>query len=169
MPNRAREASIILFMAILERKLLQKAPNNLIPIEWIIFIDDIFAIWTHSIEKLQCNLTKPVKFIVIYQTKKINYFLPKNDKILDVLQNNLISQFTCPGCNMSYILKTERNLTTRLSEHLDPLKSAISKHLIDCDNNNYLLNMNNLFDNLNDSDSSYSNAELVPNNIKILH
>ncbi len=27
-------------------------------------------------------------------------------------------------------------------------------------------NMNNLFDNLNDSDSSY--AELVPNNIKIL-
>jgi hypothetical protein len=28
--------------------------------------------------------------------------------------------------------------------------------------------MNNLFDNLNDSNSSYSNAELVPNNTKIL-
>jgi hypothetical protein len=39
-----------IFMAILERKLLQKAPNNLIPIECIRFIDDIFAIWTHSIE-----------------------------------------------------------------------------------------------------------------------
>ena len=33
-----------IFMAMLERKLLQKAPNNLIPIEWIRFIDDIFAI-----------------------------------------------------------------------------------------------------------------------------
>ena len=27
--------------------------------------------------------------------------------------------------------KTERNLPTRLSEHSDPLKSAISKHLTD--------------------------------------
>ena len=64
--------------------------------------------------------------------------------------------------------KTERNLATRLSEHLDHVKSAVSKHLIDCDHANYLLNMNNLFDNLNDSDSSYSYAELVTNNAKIL-
>ncbi len=41
-----------IFMAMLERKLLQKAPDNLISIEWIRFIDDIFAIWTHGIEKL---------------------------------------------------------------------------------------------------------------------
>jgi hypothetical protein len=61
------------------------------------------------IKKLQRNLTEPVKFIVIYQTKKISYFLPKKDKIPDVSRNNLIYQFTCPGCNMSYIGKTERN------------------------------------------------------------
>ena len=42
-----------IFMAMLERKLRQKAPNDLIPIEWIRFIDDIFPIWTHGIEKLQ--------------------------------------------------------------------------------------------------------------------
>ncbi len=48
-----------IFMAMLERKLLQKAPNNLIPIEWIRFIDDIFAIWIHGIEKLQQFLTPP--------------------------------------------------------------------------------------------------------------
>ena len=29
-------------MVILERKLLNEAPQGLIPIEWIIFIDDIF-------------------------------------------------------------------------------------------------------------------------------
>ena len=33
-----------IFMAIPERKLLQKAPNNIIPINWIRLIDDIFAI-----------------------------------------------------------------------------------------------------------------------------
>ena len=69
---------------------------------------------------------------------------------------------------MSYVGKTERNLATRLSEHLDHVKSAVSKHLIDCDDENYLPNMNNLFDNLNDSDSSYSYAELITNNAKIL-
>ena len=98
----------------------------------------------------------------------MSYFLPKKDKIPDLLRNNLVYEFICPGCNMSYIGKTERNLATRLSEHLDPLKYAVSKHLIDCDDANYLLDMNNLFDNLNDSDSSYSYAELVPNNTKIL-
>ena len=36
------------------------------------------------IRKLQRNLTKPVKFIVIYQTKKVSYFLSKKDKIPDL-------------------------------------------------------------------------------------
>jgi hypothetical protein len=39
-----------IFMAVLERELLKKAPNNLLPIEWIRFIDDIFAIWTDDTE-----------------------------------------------------------------------------------------------------------------------
>ena len=31
------------------------------------------------VKKLQRNLTEPVKFVVLYQTKKISYFLPKKD------------------------------------------------------------------------------------------
>ena len=34
------------------------------------------------IKKLQRNLTEPVKFIVIYQTKKISYFFLKRIKFL---------------------------------------------------------------------------------------
>ena len=105
------------------------------------------------VKKLQRNLTEPVKFVVLYQTKKISYFLPKKDKVPDLQRSNLIYEFTCPGCNESYIGKTERNLNTRLKEHLDPAKSAISKHLTDCDNANYLININNLYDNVFDSDS----------------
>ena len=48
--------------------------------------------------------------------------------------------------------KTERNLATRFSEHSDPLKSAISKHLTDCEHANFILDLNNLYDNLNNSD-----------------
>lgn len=73
---------------------------------------------------------------------------------------------------MSYIGKTERNLETRLCEHLDPSKSAISKHLTDCDHANYLVDMNNIFDNLNDSDETvapFSHSELISNNTSILH
>ena len=56
------------------------------------------------IRKLQRNLTKPVKFIVIYQTKKVSYFLSKKDKIPDLERNDLIYEFSCPGCSATYIL-----------------------------------------------------------------
>ena len=127
------------------------------------------------VKKLQRNLTEPVKFVVLYQTKKISYFLPKKDKVPDLQRSNLIYDFTCPGCNESYIGKTERNLNTRLKEHLDPAKSAISKHLTDCDNANYLININNLYDNVYDSDSQtddsphYSFTNIIQNNTRILH
>ena len=102
--------------------------------------------------KIQRNLTRPVEFIVTYQTKKVSYFLPKKDKIPDLSRSNLVYQFTWPGSSKAYIGKTERNLATRLSEHSDPLKSAISKHLTDCEHANFILDLNNLHDNLNNSD-----------------
>ena len=70
-------------------------------------------------KKIQWNLIQPVKF-VIYDTKKISYFLPKKDKIPNASRSNIVYEFTCPGCNSSYVGKTERNLATRLSEHSDP-------------------------------------------------
>ena len=33
------------------------------------------------LKKIQRNLTHAVKFVVIYDTKKVSYFLPKKDKI----------------------------------------------------------------------------------------
>ncbi len=69
-----------IFMAMLERKLLQKAPNNLIPIEWIRFIDDIFAIRIHGIETLQQFLTymnefhPTIKFDYTYSHESVNFF-----------------------------------------------------------------------------------------------
>ena len=71
-----------------------------------------------------------------------------------MLVSNIVYEFTCPGCNSSYIGKTERNLATRLSEHSDPQKSSISKHLSECEHANFILNLNHMFDNLNDINDS---------------
>ena len=81
-----------IFMAILERKLLNEAPQGLIPIEWIKFIDDIFAIWTHGIEKLQKflsyinNFHPTIKFDNTYSYKSVNFldttvYINRNNKL----------------------------------------------------------------------------------------
>ena len=129
------------------------------------------------LRKIQRNLTQPVKFVVIYDTKKISYFLPKKDKIPNTSRSNLVYEFTCPGCNGSYIGKTERNLATRLSEHSDPQKSSIAKHLSECEHANYILNLNHIFDNLNDiigkntnkPDTPLSRHNLIMTNTQTLH
>ena len=81
------------------------------------------------VKKFQRNSTEPVKFVVLNQTKKISYYLPKKDKVPDLQQSNLIYKFTCPGCNESYIGKTERNLNTRLKEQFGSGKERNFKTL----------------------------------------
>ena len=125
------------------------------------------------IRKLQRNLTKPVKFIVIYQTKKpkkVSYFLSKKDKIPDLEQNDLVYEFSCPGCSATYIGKTVRNLRTRLTEHAKSNTSAVSEHLTTCEHARHIADLHNLFDNVNDlnPDKPFSDYELITNNTKIL-
>ena len=50
-------------------------------------------------------------------TKKVSYFLSKKDKIPDLERNDLVYEFSCPGCSATYKGKTVRNLRTRLTEH----------------------------------------------------
>ena len=68
------------------------------------------------IRKIHRSVTKPVKFIVICQTK-VSHFLSKKDKIPDLDRSNLFYQFSFPGCSESFIRKTMRNLGTGLAEH----------------------------------------------------
>ena len=94
-----------IFMARLERELLLKAPNGLIPIERIRFIDDIFAIWTHGIEKLQQFLTyinkfhPTIKFDCTYSHKTVNFL----DTTIYINSNNKLESDL-------YIKPTDRTL-----------------------------------------------------------
>ena len=69
------------------------------------------------LKKIWRCLAHPVKFVVIYGTKKISYFISNKDKIPDFSRSNLVYQINCPGCNKSYIGKTDRCLHKRLSKH----------------------------------------------------
>ena len=66
-------------MGQLEHKLLKDAPGGLIPLEWIRFIDDIFAIWTHGIDKLKQfvqyinNFHPTIKFEIEYSDNRVNF------------------------------------------------------------------------------------------------
>ena len=128
------------------------------------------------ITKIRRNLNKPVKFIVTYQTKKVSYFLSNKGKIQDVSRNNVICEITCPGCNRRYIGKTERCLDKRLLEHSSDFQnSTVAQHFSNCDQVNYLTNLSDLFDNLNDmpppplTNTSLTYKNLITDNFRILH
>ena len=80
-------------------------PNGLIPIEWIRIIDDIFAIWTQGIEKLQQFLTHinkfhpTIKFDCTYSHKTVNFL----DTTIYINSNNKLESDL-------YIKPTDRTL-----------------------------------------------------------
>ena len=96
------------------------------------------------IKKIRRNLTQSVNFMVIYENKKIAYFLPNKDKIPKLSKSKIIYQITCPGCSNSYIGKTERCLKSRLSERSDPTKSAVGHHFCNCENVRHIVGMHHL-------------------------
>ena len=67
------------FLGNFENTALCNAPNNLQPIIWKRFIDDIFIVWTHGEAALQNfhtylnNLHPTVKLDITYSTKEINF------------------------------------------------------------------------------------------------
>ena len=135
-----------LFMGLLEHNMLRDAPGGLIPLEWIRFIDDIFAIWTHGIDKLKeflhhiNNFHPTIKFEIEYSYERVHFldtniyinnlkqlesdlFIKPTDKAL-LLHNE---SFHPNNCKISIIysqaLRYVRLITNRnrLSERLQDL------------------------------------------------
>ena len=101
--------------------------------------------------KIQGYLTKPVKFIIIYDIKRISFFVSNKDKLPPLSRSNLVYEVSCPGCGKSYIGMTKRCLSVRLKEHATQVNSgAIGKHFSDCERAQYLAKLQNQFCLLND-------------------
>ena len=66
------------------------------------------------------------------------------------LKWHVVYKFGCPGCQSSYIGKTDRKKMTRTREHAVTAKeSAIYKHLRTCEHLSFIHNLFNLPDTLN--------------------
>ena len=88
------------------------------------------------------------------------------DKLSKLSKSNVVYQFSCPGCESSYIGKTERTLFERTKEHVIRADSAIKGHFDNCLNVKHLFSINNLT--LNDVNKHEFRLNLVRQNTRII-
>ena len=101
-------------------------------------------------------------------------FTSNKDKVPLNSKSNIVYQVTCPGCNKSYIGKTFRRLDDRLSEHAKYHQtSAIAQHILECENAQFISDLNNLYDRLNNThfhtNTTACIKTLINSNCKILY
>ena len=117
-------------------------------------------------------LTKPVQFVIIFDTKKIAFYTSNKDKISLLSRFNTIYQVTCPGCSKSCIAKSKRCLKTRFNKHATQHDtSAIAQHFLQCQNAQNIASQNNTRQTdkaLPDRLNSHL-IDLILNNYKILY
>ena len=88
------------------------------------------------------------------------------DKLNKLGKSNVVCQFSCPGCESSYIGKTERTLFKRTKYHVTHAGSAIKGHLDNYLNMEHLFSINNLI--LNDVNTHKFRLNLVLQNTRII-
>ena len=71
------------------------------------------------INKIRANCIKNRKIVfkILYDVAKTEVFCNNKDKTSFLCQSNVVYKFACPGCNSSYVGKTERTLSERTTEH----------------------------------------------------
>ena len=128
--------------------------------------------------RANCIENRKIVFKILYDVAKTEVFCNNRDKSSFLCQSNVVYKFVCPGCNSSYIGKTERTLSERTTEHAwSSNDSAIKFHLDSCDAFNDILCIHNmsllLFSDTWFSDAGSDNhralrIELVQNNTTII-
>jgi hypothetical protein len=76
---------------------------------------------------------------MIYDTTSTNTYLSLEDRTDKELQSSAVYKFICPGCQLSYIGKTDRCLRTRIKEHSSDKNSEVHKHIMSCEHFQYFM------------------------------
>ena len=91
--------------------------NNQHPTIWLTipFVGDLT---TQLVKKLKrklrrCLVDPNVDIRIKEKTTKLCFFTSTKDKTPQLSQSNVVYEFICPGCNSSYIAKTNRTLLVR--------------------------------------------------------
>ena len=78
------------------------------------------------------STNQKVNFVWRFSITKISFFTNMKGKLNKLSKSNVVYQFSCPGCESSYIGKTDRTLFERTKEHVTRADSAIKGHLDNC-------------------------------------
>ena len=87
----------------------------------------------YCLKKIRRCLKINVKFVVVYDTKKISFYCNVKDKVPNEQKNNTVYRIRWPGCGGKYIAKTERCLISRMSENGTRDTGPMFKHLPECE------------------------------------
>ena len=88
---------------------------------------------------------KKVKFEVCFQSTKIAFFTSNKDQIPLLSNSGVIYQFNCPGCDKTYIGKTDNTLFNRTKQHGWSQKdSAVRKHFSCCEGWKHIVDISQL-------------------------
>ena len=112
------------------------------------------------------STNQKVNFVCRYSVTKMSFFTNMKSKLKIVSKSNVVYQFSCRGCESSYIGKTERTLFERTKEHVTRADSAIKRHLDNCSNVEHLFCINDFV--LNDANTHEFRLSLVRQNTRII-
>ena len=84
------------------------------------------------IRKLNKYFKENIKFVKLFNTKKLAMFCSSKDQIQFQQKDNVIYRITCPGCFNKYIGKTDRNIIMRMDEHGTKPDWPMYQHLTNC-------------------------------------
>ena len=84
------------------------------------------------IRKVKRTCNTDIKFVILYNTKKISYYCTVKDKIPLAQKSSVIYRITCPGCLKHYVGKTDRCFHIRMSENGRKPDQPMHRHLKNC-------------------------------------
>ena len=117
-------------------------------------------------KKFGRSTNQKVNFVCRYSVTKMLFYSNMKDKLNIVSKSNVVYQFSFPGCESSYIGKTERTIFKRTKEHVTRADSAIKGYIDICSNVKHLFSMNNLM--LNVVNTHEFRSSLVRQNRRII-
>ena len=121
----------------------------------------------------RCLKNSNIEIKIREKTTKLCFYTNNKDKVPPLNKSHVVYKFSCPGCQSTYIGKTDRTLFIRTHEHATSDKeSAIYKHLRTCEHLIFIQNLCNLLNTNNGPPAPNCNKEyfiqLVRNNTTVL-
>ena len=150
-------SKVTLTNAVISNEVKDKIPKVFINIDYS--REKVEHLLKKYFKKLGLSTNQKVNFVCCCSVTKMSLFTNMKDKLNILSKSNVVYQFSCPGCESSYIGKTDQTLFKRTKEHVTHADSAIKGHLDNCSNVEHLFSINNFM--LNDTNTHEFRLNLV--------